>query len=83
MFSPLTATTQGAATADEINRGLGTHLPSGAGTVAGLLAEELGRPARPGDILELADARLTARIVESGAVDRVHVERPEPPLPGE
>jgi CBS domain containing-hemolysin-like protein len=73
-LSPTTATARGTAATEAINDEIGTHLPDGE-TVAGLLAERLGRAPEQGDVLEVADARLTVRSVEDNRVRRVHVER--------
>ena len=74
-LSPTTATARGTAATEAINDEIGTHLPEDGETVAGLLAERLGRTPEPGDVLEVADARLTVRSVEDNRVRRVHVER--------
>lgn len=83
----LTATTATArvdALTGQVNEALGTRLPEGGETVAGLLAEKLGRAPDPGDVVDAADARLTVRAVEDNRAVRVHVERrPERALRGE
>jgi CBS domain containing-hemolysin-like protein len=82
-LSPTTATVRGTASTEAINDEIGTHLPEAGETVAGLLAERLGRPAEPGDVLDVADARLTVRSVDDNRVRRVHVEHePEASLDG-
>ncbi|MFW5964902.1 MAG: hemolysin family protein [Natronomonas sp.] len=75
VLSESTASVQGGAATREINGEIGTHLPETGGTVAGLLAKRLDRPAEPGDVIEVADARLTVRSVENNRIRRVHVER--------
>lgn len=83
-LSPTSATARGSAATRAVNDELDTHLPTDGETVAGLLAEALGRPPEPGDVVDVADARLTVRLVDDNRVRRVHVERdPERPLPGE
>lgn len=83
-LSATAATARGSAATVAVNDELGTELPTEGETVAGLLAEVLGRPPEPGDIVDVADARLTVGVVEDNRVRRVHVERdPERPLPDE
>lgn len=74
-LTPTTATVRGSAATAAVNDELATHLPTGGETVAGLLAEELGRPPEPGDVVDVADARLTVGTVADDRVRRVHVER--------
>jgi CBS domain containing-hemolysin-like protein len=79
VLSPTTATVRGTAATEQINAELETHLPEKGETVAGLLAEELGRAPKPGDVVDIADAHLTVRSVEDNRVRRVHVERESAP----
>ncbi len=73
--SRTTATALGEASTVAINDALGTRLPEDGETVAGLLTEALGRPADPGDTVEIADARLTVQLVESNRIRRIGIER--------
>jgi CBS domain containing-hemolysin-like protein len=83
-LSARTATAQGSAATAAVNDELDTHLPTSGETIAGLLSETLGRPPEPGDVVDVADARLTVRTVAGDRVRRVHVERdPERELPDE
>ena len=69
---------RGKAGIDAVNAALDTNIEStaeGAGTVAAVLAEHLGRPAEVGERVELGDALVTVEEVVGNRVRRVRVER--------
>ncbi len=75
VLTPTTATVRASATVDAVNRVLDVDLPTGPGTIGDLVAGALDGDARPGDVIDVADARLTVRSVDAEGIRRVHVER--------
>jgi putative hemolysin len=66
--------THGQVLLEEINERYGTSLASGEfDTLAGLVIQELGRPPKEGDVVELNGTRLEVTQVEGLAISRVRV----------
>jgi CBS domain containing-hemolysin-like protein len=74
-LSPTAATARGTAATRAVNEAIGTALPTGGETVAGLLAERLSRAPEPGDEVQVGDATLTVEAVEENRPRRVRIER--------
>ena len=69
----------GSMTIDDFNEAVGTHLPiERVRTLAGLVLDELGRQAKPGDVADVKGVRLEVEEVDGARITRLRVT-----LPGE